>query len=235
MQRFFQGVFFVLALSGLSAAAEDLTIVSNVTLGKDKVLPSTTYISADKVRTSNGEQDSVVDYGTGKLVGIDHKKKQYYETSLQEMAAFFRQMEQVQGSPLGGLLGGAAGSVTVQKGAATRKVAGYDCDQYILSLGDGMKFDVWAARELKPPAHYFDAMKSPYAAMGPMGKSFEKMFEEMKKVQGYPLSLAMNAKMMMFKINTLTEATEVKKGPIPASAWEVPAGYKKTKSPFAEK
>jgi hypothetical protein len=31
---------------------------------------------------------------------------------------------------------------------------------------------------------------------------------------------------------TSTEATEVKKGPIPASTFEIPAGFKKTESPL---
>jgi hypothetical protein len=227
--------FVLVAAAALPARAEDLTIVKNVTAGKDKVVAATDYVSAERVRTSSGDSDTIVEHSTGKMTAIDHRKKQYYETSLAEMAAFFQRMDQqMEGSPLGGLLGAAAGSVRVEKGTGSRKVAGHDCDPYVLSLGEAMKFDVCAARELKMSERYFDAMKSPYAGMGPAGKNFEKMFEEMKKIKGYPLSVAMNAKMMMFKINTLSEATEVKKGPIPASAWEVPAGYKKVKSPFAK-
>jgi hypothetical protein len=36
------------------------------------------------------------------------------------------------------------------------------------------------------------------------------------------------------KQHTLSEATEVKKGPIPASTFEIPAGYKKKPSPFVK-
>jgi hypothetical protein len=71
-----------------------------------------------------------------------------------------------------------------------------------------------------------------YAAMGPMGPRFQKMVEEMRKVKGFPLATRVSAKMMMVKMDTLTEATEVKKGPIPASAFEVPAGYAKKDPPF---
>jgi hypothetical protein len=35
-------------------------------------------------------------------------------------------------------------------------------------------------------------------------------------------------KMMGKSMTETSEVTEVKKGPIPASAWDVPAGYKKT-------
>jgi hypothetical protein len=36
----------------------------------------------------------------------------------------------------------------------------------------------------------------------------------------------------MARIQTSSEATEVKKGPIPASTFDVPAGYSKKASPF---
>jgi hypothetical protein len=31
-----------------------------------------------------------------------------------------------------------------------------------------------------------------------------------------------------------TEVVEIKKGPIPASAWTIPAGYKRVESPMAK-
>jgi hypothetical protein len=54
----------------------------------------------------------------------------------------------------------------------------------------------------------------------------------MRKVKGLPLSTAIHAKMMTVKIDTLQEATQVSKDPVPASAFEVPAGYNKKDSPF---
>lgn len=224
-------------VAALPAAAEDLTVVSKVTLGKDRVSTTTQYVSSDRVRTGNGDNDTVVEYVTGRMVMIDNKKKEYYETSLAEMSAWLDQMsEQMKGSPIGGLFGGkGAEAVKVDKGTASRKIAGYDCDQYVLSMGDSMRFDVWAARGLDAPHQYYDAAKAPYAAMGPMGQKFQKMYEEMKKIKGYPLSVGINAKMMMIKMDTLSEATEVKKGPIAASAFEVPGGYKKKDSPFRQK
>jgi hypothetical protein len=61
------------------------------------------------------------------------------------------------------------------------------------------------------------------------------MFEEMKKIKGFPISTGINAKMMMLKIDTLSEATDVQKGSLPVSAFEVHAGYKKKDSPFGRK
>ena len=54
----------------------------------------------------------------------------------------------------------------------------------------------------------------------------------MKKIKGYPIATDMDADMGMVKIQTSSEATEVKKTPIPASTFDIPAGYAKKPSPF---
>jgi hypothetical protein len=220
----------VMALAA-GAAAEDLTIVSRVDLGKGKTTTSTQYLSKDKVRTSDGENDTIVDFGTGRMVFINEKKKEYYETSLQDMAAAMQKMQQDMAGPMGAMFGKVE-NVTVAKGDTPKKIAGYDTEHWIMSMGEGLRFDVWAAPALEAPTQYYEARKSLYAAMGPMGTRFQKMFEEMRKVKGFPLATRVSAKIMMIKMDTLTEATEVKKGAIPASAFDVPAGYKKKDAPF---
>src|SRR5262245_21423572 len=111
---------------------------------------------------------------------------------------------------------GAAGDVTVTKRSEPRKTAGFETEQWVMRMGDALSFEAWAGPGLEVPTQYYDARKSMYAAMGPMGARFQKMVEEMRKVKGFPLATRVSAKMMMVKMNTLTEATEVKKGPIPA-------------------
>jgi hypothetical protein len=44
-----------------------------------------------------------------------------------------------------------------------------------------------------------------------------------------------SVKVMMVTSEMKSEATEVKKGPIPDSAFAIPAGYKKKDSPFNKK
>jgi hypothetical protein len=65
-----------------------------------------------------------------------------------------------------------------------------------------------------------------------MGKRFAKMFDEMKKIKGYPLAMDMDVDMGMAKMATVSEAIEVKKGAIPDSTFEIPSGYSKKSSPF---
>jgi hypothetical protein len=230
-----------LAFAGLAlcvaipASAADLNVVSNVTAG-NKTVTSTTYMTPEQQRTTDGQMDTIVEYGPGKMTMIDHKKREYWVTTFAEMAEQFNKLAaEMDGNPImKKLMGGNVGAVEVTKGAGSRTIAGHMCDQYILSLGDSMTMTLWAARDIQVPAHYADAMKAPYAAMGPMGERFNRLFDEMKKIKGYPLSTELSFKMMGRKSETLTEATEVQQGPIPAETFAIPAGYKLKKSPFAK-
>jgi hypothetical protein len=223
------------ALFGAAASlsGEDLTILSKVTMGNSESA-SQQYITSTYSRASSEQSDSIVHFPTGKITTIDHRKKEYWEATLEEMAAYFDKLtREFKGSPMEDMFG-LADDPELEKLPGKRKVAGYDCDRYSLSIGDVLEVDFWAAPGLEPPARYFDARKVSAAAMGPMGKLFEKMYDELKTIKGFPLSTAIILRTPMSRTQSLEEATEVKKGPIPASTFDVPAGYKKTKSPFTK-
>ena len=97
MNRAFRSLCLALlaALWSLPAAAEDLTIVSSVTTGKGAPVTATQYITADKLRTSDGRYDTITDIASGRMVHIDHKKKSYWETTLEEMRQQFAEIEKL--------------------------------------------------------------------------------------------------------------------------------------------
>lgn len=223
---------FAFSLAAFPLIAEDLTIVSKVTMG-DRSGTSTQYMTSTKSRTTDGEADTIMDYPTGKMTVIDHKKKSYWEATVEEMTAYMDRLQKdVQGNPMLEKMFGGPDDVSVEKGKVSRKVAGYDCDEYTMRMGESFVFDVCAAKGLQPPPQYYEGRKLSTASMGPMGKRFAKMFEEMKKIKGYPLALDMDMNMGMAKMKTSSEAIEVKRGAIPASTFEIPAGYEKKPSPF---
>src|SRR5512135_838811 len=80
-----------------SAFAEDLTVVFKTT-GGGKVGTSTAYYSAEKMRTtSDGAGDMIIEYGPGRIVTIDHQRKEYSEITMAEMdAALARMAAQMQ-------------------------------------------------------------------------------------------------------------------------------------------
>ena len=234
LSRSIAALGFAAALPAL-AAAEDITVVSKTTANQGATTTSTQYITADRMRTSDGEHDTIVDVAAGRFTVIDHKKKEYFEFTREEMLASMQKFEQQMAGPAGAMfekmMGGKVGEVTVQKGAS-RKLAGYDCTNYTFSLGENMRYEMCATQALQLPAQYYDALKGPYSMMGPMGKRFDKLFEEMKKVKGFPVAMSSTVNVMGLKMNVASEATEIRKGAIPATAFQLPAGYKKKDTPF---
>jgi len=99
-------------------------------------------------------------------------------------------------------------------------------------MGDFMKYDVWVAPDLSRPTQYFDARKAVYATMGPMARRYDRIFEEMKKIKGFPLASASDSRMRVGRRQVTIEATDVRTGTITDSVFVVPSDYKKVESPF---
>jgi hypothetical protein len=137
-----------------------------------------------------------------------------------------------------GMMGAAVASVDVKKTGTTRKIAGYNCDNWTITMGP-TKTEHCVTTELPVPVQTWDAyrdfaegMRSMMASMGPMAKGVTDMAAKMKEMRGYPLATSTSMSMMGHSSSSSSEVVEVKKGAIPASAWEVPAGYKKVDNPM---
>jgi hypothetical protein len=220
-------------LAATRVGAEDVTIVSKTRFG-EKAGAQTVSLTPARMKTAGGGGESIVELETGRMTFLDDVKKTYYVTSFEEMAAYAKgREEQAKTSGFNAQAFGALGDVTARKTRKTRKIAGYTCDEWVVAMGEALVLEVCAAPQLPVPPAYFEARKAAYAGMGPMGRHFEKVFEAMRTVRGYPLSLAMHVKTEGMKQESLTEATEVRKGAIPAETFAVPADYTKKKSPFA--
>jgi hypothetical protein len=235
------------------ALAEDLTVVYK-TAGAGGAGTATHYFSSDKLRTGDAENETVMDYTAGKLFGIDHKKKEYSEITFAEMEAALKAIgakmdemqQQMAGMPpamrekMEQMMGGGGAAVTVTKGS-TRQVAGYTCQDYTVAMGAAMTTKVCATTALQYPMDYrkYQALAGSAMAMAnnPMFKGMGKMVDEMKKIEGFTIAEATSMKMMGRGMESSKEAVEIKKGPIPASAFDVAAiakGYKKVANPVTK-
>ena len=248
------------ALLAAPALAEDLTLVFKTT-GQGSSGTSTQYYSSEKMRTTDGDSDTIIEYAPGRIVSIDHKKKEYSEITLAEMEAAMKEaaakMEQANAQmqqqmanmppemrqKMEQVMGGIASSVTVTKGG-TRQVAGYSCQDYTMAMGQMMTTKVCATTALQAPAPNVDYKKfASFAGAGaamasnPMFKGMGKMVDEMKKIEGLTISESTSVKVMGRSTDSSKEATEIKKGPIPASAFDVAGltkGYKKVAHPVTK-
>ena len=224
--RFAYALATVGALAAAPVLAEDLTIAFKST-GPGSSGTSTQYYSSERMRTHDGDRDTIFEYATGKIVSIDHKKKEYSETTLAEieqaMKAASAQMEQMRQQmesmppamreKMEQMMGG--GEVTVTKGG-TREIAGHKTQQYTVTMGQSFKMDLWNTTDLKLPVPAVDLKKlasftGPMAAMAsnPMFKGFAQLAEKMKEIPGFTLADDTSMKMMGRGFETSREATEV--------------------------
>ena len=248
------------ALLATPVLAEDLTVVFKTT-ANGATGTTTHYYSSEKMRTGDAASETIMEYGPGKIVSIDHKKKEYSEITLAEMEAAMKEAaakmeqanaqmkEQMANMPpavrekMEQMMGGVAGAVTVTKGG-TRQVAGYTCQDYAVAMGQAMTTKICTTTALQFPAPNVDYRKfasfagsASAMANNPMFQSMGKMVEEMKKIEGFTIAESTSMKMMGKSMDSSKEAVEIKKGPIPASAFDVAViakGYKKVAHPVTK-
>lgn len=229
----------VLGLSAiaLSASAEDLTIAFKSTDGSTM----THYFSKDRIRMNSGRTDTIMEFASGKIVTIDHQKKEYSEMTVAEideaMKGMAAQMEQAMAQvppqmreKMAGMMGGAAAEVTVTKGA-TKTVAGYSCQTYTITMGASMTQETCNSTALVPPFDPANFQKLSRVSI-PMMQGMDKMIKKMSEIQGIALMQHTTMSMMGRKTDSGMEATEIKKGAIAADVFATPAGYKMVDSPL---
>jgi hypothetical protein len=246
INRRFAGIaFFILSTAGLLFLAgmeqqasaqtlfsEELTLQQTTTspamMGQPpRSVNSTVYFSRNAMKSVGAEgTDSLVRFDQGKIITINNKKKTYSEITpaqiqeLMDKAAGSANKEQME--MMKKMMGQVSDTVTVTKEGPGEKIAGYDTVKYHIT--GMMDLEMHAAPDLKVPGLYYDAMKlhmpnNPFLDMG-------KLIEQYKKIEGLPLKTVMTIKMMNTEMKSTTIVTSVAKGPIAASIFEVPAGYK---------
>lgn len=243
-------------LPGALAAAQDLTIVSKVTRDGGPPETATSYLSADRIRMSHGEgREALIDYKQGEMITIDHKKKTYTVMTQKDLDARLAQMQEQMDSPemrqareamkdlppeqRKALENFGASLFEVEKVGTSRKIAGYSCDNWTVTMGRISRSEECLTTELKFPVQMFDmyrkymqSLAALMSTMGSMGFDYTKMTEQFKKMRGYPLAVTTTVDIMGHRSVTASEVVEIKRTPIPASAWELPAGYAKVDSPM---
>ncbi|HEY2432031.1 MAG TPA: DUF4412 domain-containing protein [Vicinamibacterales bacterium] len=238
----------LLFAAGTAASADDLTIVSKNTVNGKPGATSTSYIASDHVRMAqDGGHDVIIDLKTGVMTTLDGAKKTYYTTTKQDMDQFAAKLQEKMNDPemkkgmemMGKMSAGMAGPVEVKKTGETRKVAGFSCEEWVITMNEFTTMKECVTSELQYPVSAFDAykaysesMQKVMAGFGPMAKSGADLAEKMKAMKGYPVATSMKMDVMGQKTTSESEVTEVRKGAIPASAWEVPAGYTKIDNPM---
>jgi hypothetical protein len=242
----------LILMVALPCAAEDLTIVSQRSRGDGPPTTQTTYLASARLRMANPEgNDSIVDYATGDVTVVDNKKKEYFVMTRADMEAMAAHMKELQAQmqsrmqnmppeareKMAGAVGNVADAVKVEKGTGGRTVAGYPCENWIVTIGTFSRQETCVTTQLQFPTAAFDGMKAMSERMrgagGPMGGGMAALWDKFKEMRGFPVASITTVKVMGRTETTKSEVTEVKKGAIPDSIFQVPAGYRKVDSPMS--
>ena len=248
----------VLTLGG-SAAAGDLTIVSKVTDGKGAPRITTSYLSGDHVRIAQTEgTESILDLRRREMTVLDGRNKTYSVITKQDLDQFAAAVKERMNSPamkraqeelkklppeqrrkMEDAMGSMFGSFEVHDAGTSRRIAGYPCENWTITFGEISRTEECLTSELQFPVQAWDmyrdfaaSLQSMMSAFGPAAKGFEEMQEKFKKLRGFPLAATSTVTITGHRSVTTSEVTEVRQGPIAASAWEIPAGYRKTENPM---
>jgi hypothetical protein len=225
----------VLGLAALSANAQDLTMHSTETssgmMGKGgETTTSTEYYSENAIRMNpSSGRDTMILLGSGKIINIDNKNKTYSEMTFDELNDMLKKAgEQLnanseQMAAAMKMMGLDNTDVSLTKVGPGETIAGYPTDKYLLK--GFLQMEIMAAPDLKIPSAYYDVMKMQMPPNPIM--DFGKIFDEMKKIDGFPLKYVTTIKMMNMEVKAAREVTSVEKGDIPASVFEIPADYKR--------
>jgi hypothetical protein len=236
----------VIAVAGITAGAapqgffsSDLTIRSTQSAtggrGGGREVTNVNYLSGNAFKTSSSDgMDTILRLDEQKIISIDNNKKTYTEMTFQQLQQMADSLnaamsEDKEGSAqamaaMKKMMGGGADTpITVTKLGAGETVSGYATEHYMVN--GPMQMEIWAAPDLKIPPQYFDAMKM-RMPRNPMF-DFSKMFEEMKKINGYPVRQITTMKIMGMESKSTTVVTAVEKGAIAKSVFDIPTGYKK--------
>jgi len=220
-----------------SLAAADLTITFNSTkkgMGGGGSGTEVHYYTAAflMTRAVEARQDVLVDFQKGINYNINHPKKTIDKVSFDDAIAAMGAMNKAgaaAGNPMMASMFGDPNAVKVTR-LPNEKIAGRDCQAWEITVGK-LTMDISADPTLKPPmpeTAYAQMMKSraaQYTQAGPMGAVYKRLFEEMAKIKGVPLKTHMTGMMGM---DVATLATRIEMGPVPASTFVLPDGYKVT-------
>ena len=238
----------LLFAAGTAAASDDLTVVSKTTLNGKPGGNSTSYMSNDHVRHGeDGGHEMIIDLKTGTMTTLDSAKKTYYTTTKQDMEQYAAKMQEKMNDPemkkgmemMSKMTEGMTGTIEVKKTGESRKVAGFRCEEWTIKMNEFTTMKECVTSELQYPTRSFEAykeysesMKKMMSGFGAMAKSGAELAEKMKAMKGYPVATSMKMDVMGQKTSTESEVIEVRRGSIPASTWEVPAGYTKIDNPM---
>jgi hypothetical protein len=243
-------------LSAGSAVAQDLTVTSRVTNRTGESRTAVSYISRDRVRMAEaGDREAIIDLPHARVTTIDTKNRTYAVMTRRDMDELAARVKARMDSPemkkareslknlppeqrkkIDETLGG--GDFDVRKTGGGRTIAGHRCENWTIAIGTLSRTDECLAEDIPIPPQiwemyrgFAESLRTMMASFGPSMRDISKIQEKFKDMKGFPLATTTTVTIMGNTTHTSSEVTDIRSGPIPASAWEMPAGYREVENP----
>ena len=198
-----------------SARADVTVSILHETQGK--LVDTTLSFAGEQLRMDSSQGGVILTPSKDKMIMLMHAQKQYMQRSLSEVAA----MNQA----------GAAISeaITFKNTEEQQVINGFECVQIIGTESGGDVTEFWVSKDsvhtdkfLKSMEAFTVIQKNPQG--GNQMEAWQQFFEKNPEFSTFPIrTIAKNAAGVIESISTVKSISEDK---IPASRFEVPAGYK---------
>jgi hypothetical protein len=236
--KIFRTVLFCLAGVVSLAAAGDLTITfrSETKVFRTKKSTEVHYYSEQYKCTNNesAKTDTLIDYKNSVLYQVNHKKKTIEKLTLDDalriMEALAAQLEESPEAKekMGAIFGDANDEAKIEK-VGSEVILGRTCDKWKVSLGKNVT-EISADPSLAAPIpqaalENTDKMEGVKGMMA-MIPGIGKLQEAASKIKGVPLKTQSTISVGPMTVRGFSESTKIEEGPIPASRFELPKGYK---------
>jgi len=188
---------------------------------------SHTLVAYGKMKVASTDPngtDMILDPATGDMTFMNHGAKEFYTINAKGMMEGLSKpgMEQMRA-----LMGQT--KITVEPTDETREINGWNCRKYRVAKTGLMEIEqeIWAAEDLNLDLdRYTDLMR----LSGPEGlladsEAGRAQRAELEKIKGYPILTRSRMQLMGTTLETETEVRAIRREPMAATLFEVPADY----------
>lgn len=224
----------LLVLPALSAVADDGIYIetTNRSSGLTGETPreevSKTYLSQGKMKIASTDPagtDMILDPASATMTFLNHGAKEYYRINVKNVLDGMSQpgMEQMRAMM-------EDTKVSVVDTGEKKQIGSWNCKQYKVSKTGLMDVEqeIWATEEVDLDVTPFTEMMSLSGPDGLLGNSTagEAQRAEMEKIKGYPILTKTSMEMMGSKMEMENQVTVIRKEPMPAGLFDIPADFK---------
>jgi len=176
----------------------------------------------------------LVEGKTTKIIMINHEDKSYMEMPMNMGDMMSKMAKDAGAEDMAAMQNMMKGMMkmdaTVTATGEKKKIKGWNCEKYILTLNTFMGVftnEIWATEDLKMDMDVYAQFSSAMmTAMPGMQDAVSGIMEEMKKIKGVQVLSTLTQNIMNQTVTSATELLEFKNEKAPAGWDNLPTGYK---------